>query len=335
MGQLAHLSNYLEFDNCEVVAVADLRYELAKNVADTYHIPKVYKDHKELAADDEIEAVVAILHFTTNGPVAKDLLNAGKHVFLEKPMACSLKEAEEMVEAAERNSVKLMIGFMKRYDKGVEKGKAVLDEWKETEEQGPMTFVRSHCFGGDWLCNVGSPIKTDEPYPTIKLEDRHPGWMSEKMAKEFDDFNNIFSHNINLLRFLLGDDLEVEFAKFTDISKAMVFRFGEAMGTMEGGYLSARWWDEETKIYFRDGWINILTPPPMHKNTPARVEIYKAGDKQEISYPLAEWSWGFRLEGVHFLDCIINDKVPLSSGKDSLRDMAISEAIFRKRLEIE
>ena len=56
IGQLAHLVNYLESEDCEVVAIADFRSELRRKVAIRYGIPRSYATHHELLADNEVEA---------------------------------------------------------------------------------------------------------------------------------------------------------------------------------------------------------------------------------------------------------------------------------------
>ena len=59
MGQCAHLRNYAALPDCEVVAIAELRPELAAQVANRYGVPNVYRDHRELLANEELDGVVA------------------------------------------------------------------------------------------------------------------------------------------------------------------------------------------------------------------------------------------------------------------------------------
>ena len=58
------------------------------------------------------------LTFALQGEIAKDLLLSGKHVFMEKPMAVSVEQAQKMVDASKESGKKLMVGYMKRYDAG-------------------------------------------------------------------------------------------------------------------------------------------------------------------------------------------------------------------------
>ena len=61
MGQLAHIGNYAALDGCNMVALAEPRDRLAREVAEEHGIERVYRDHRELAEDEEVEAVAAIL----------------------------------------------------------------------------------------------------------------------------------------------------------------------------------------------------------------------------------------------------------------------------------
>ena len=332
MGQMVHLPNFIESEKCEVVALAEKRKLLRNKVAEKYHINKIYSTHQELARDKEIEAVVEITPDELHSPIAVDLMNAGKHIFTEKPMATNLAEATKMVEVAQKNKVKLVIGYMKRYDPGVEKAKEIIDKLKKTKELGEITFVRAHCFGGDWVCNIGEPLKTNEKYfPTIKATFLE--WLSPELYMEFRGFNNVYCHNINLLRFLLNKKMRVKEVDFTKKSKVVLFDVEGVTAILETGYISANFWDEEIKIYYEDGWIEIFTPPPLLRNVPAKVKVYKAGKIQEVVEPYAPWDWSFRRAAEDFLNCILMDKESRSSGKDSVEDMRIVEEIFKKYVQ--
>ncbi|MCK4417839.1 MAG: Gfo/Idh/MocA family oxidoreductase [Candidatus Latescibacteria bacterium] len=333
MGQLAHLPNFVNSEKCEVVALAEKREKLGKAVAEKYHISRLYASHRQLCEDEGIDAVVEITTDALHAPIALDCLNAGKHLFTEKPMATTLADANRMVESAEKNRVKLMVGYMKRYDPGVEKARQLVKEFISTGELGRVTFVRAHCFGGDWVCNIGKPITTDETSPEIQAN--IPDWLPQELTKEFLGFNNVYCHNINLLRFFLGEVKEVktaELGKSYPSGKVVVLDFGDFLGCLEVGGISSRWWDEETKIYFEQGWIELLTPPPLLRNVPAEVKVYKGGEIQQMLIPYSAWDWSFRRSAEHFLDCIITDQEPTSSGRDSRKDMKIVEEIFKKYL---
>ncbi len=328
MSQMAHLPSFMESEGCEVVALAELRPQLREKVADKFRIPKRYTSHRELAEDEEIEAVVALFHYLLNAEVASFLLERGKDVMVEKPMAFTTDQAEQMVEASRRTGRLLMIGFMKRYDPGVQLARKMIEKFLSTGELGEPTFVRVHIFGGEWVCNVGSPITTDEPYPPlpkVKLD-----WLPTSLVGMYDEFINVASHNLNLLRFLVPGKWEVEDGFLRGSQLLAVLRKDGLLCSFEYGRLSAHRWDEDLTIYFQRGWIKVETPPPLLKNVPARVIVYKTYGEPQVQEPIAPWGWGFKRQAEHFIECVRERKTPLSSGEDSFEDMLIAKEIFQR-----
>ena len=98
VGQIgkSHLRNYSEIDGAEIVAVADINDAEAQRVADLHAIPNVYTDFRDLLQRDDIEAVDVALHNNLHMPVTVAALEAGKHVYCEKPMAGAYIDAETM-----------------------------------------------------------------------------------------------------------------------------------------------------------------------------------------------------------------------------------------------
>src|SRR5699024_7116635 len=96
------------------------------DAAETYDA-RAYTDYKELIADDAIDVISVCLPNNLHAPVSIDSLNAGKHVLCEKPMATSREEAEQMIEAAEKNGKKLMIAHNQRFVSSHEKAKAMIE----------------------------------------------------------------------------------------------------------------------------------------------------------------------------------------------------------------
>jgi len=74
-------------------------------------------DYKELLSSEEIQAVyISATPETTHYPMARDCLAAGKHVFLEKPIALTLEEADELIELKNKKSLKFTIGYSQRFN---------------------------------------------------------------------------------------------------------------------------------------------------------------------------------------------------------------------------
>jgi len=108
IGQV-HLENYQAIPEVAVVAIADTDREHGQGVAGRYGIPDVYADFRELLRREDIQAVDVCLHNNLHMPVSVAALEAGKHVFCEKPMAGSYRDAEKMVQTARALGLKLSI----------------------------------------------------------------------------------------------------------------------------------------------------------------------------------------------------------------------------------
>ena len=171
IGQLAHLSNFALLKNVRLTALAEMRPNLRKQVSERYGIARSYATHREMLRDPEVEAVVIVTPRAYTGPIALECLQAGKHVLTEKPMAGTVEAGTRLVDAARAKKVNYAIGYMKRYDEGVQKAKELLDDALSTGRLGPVLFARAHCFMGNSYCNSYGHVVTDE-----KAEYAEAGW---------------------------------------------------------------------------------------------------------------------------------------------------------------
>src|SRR5258705_8224365 len=97
--------------------LAEIRSERLAEVAKATGARKAVGDYRELLGIGEIEAVfVSATPETTHFPMARDCLAAGKHVFLEKPIALELAEADELIALAREKSLKFTIGYSQRFN---------------------------------------------------------------------------------------------------------------------------------------------------------------------------------------------------------------------------
>ncbi len=339
MGQCVHLPSFSKVKDAEIVAISDLQPKLVKFLADKWNIKKVYPSHLELIEDKEIDAIIIITNKFVHAPIAIDAFKVGKHVFTEKPIATTSKDALEMVNAAEKHDLKLMVGYMKRFDSGVLEAKEAFKSFENDE----VTFARIHNFFGDWRCGFGEEmVTTNEKYPLI--EPRYPEFVSEEVFRKVMDKFLEQIHEINLPRYFLGDPLAVESLKiwpgdFLDSSYTpggfvgSILNYGDYPLSLEFGSMSADFFLANFLIYFKHGWIDLKLPSPMKKNEPAKVHVYRAGSIQRDEYPHACWSWAFEREAEHFVECIVKDKEPISGGADSYKDIVIIESMIKSAIE--
>ena len=97
--------------------LAEIRPERLAEMAKATRAKRAVADYRELLSDPEIDAVyISATPETTHYPMARDCLSAGKHVFLEKPIAMELSEADELIALAKKRSLKFTIGYSQRFN---------------------------------------------------------------------------------------------------------------------------------------------------------------------------------------------------------------------------
>lgn len=116
IAQMMHLPTLAERpDLFRIGAIADVSEKTLAAVGDRYNVATRVRDYKELLARPDLDA---LLVFTSgcHRDALLDIVESDKHVFVEKPVAYSLKETEEVVAAARGRRGQLMVGYHKRFD---------------------------------------------------------------------------------------------------------------------------------------------------------------------------------------------------------------------------
>lgn len=120
-----HLQKYQKLSGSKIVGAADTFAERAHKAAETYNCRATTDYHDLIGAVDAVSIAVPTVH---HHKIAKVFLEAGVHVLLEKPIAVTLQEADELVSLAEEKGVVLQIGFVERFNPAIIALKSVLDK---------------------------------------------------------------------------------------------------------------------------------------------------------------------------------------------------------------
>jgi predicted dehydrogenase len=342
LAQHTHLPNFSSLEGCRLIALAEQRPRLARAAAERYRIPKVYANHLELAEDPEIEAVGVSAGFAQQGEIAADLLRAGKHVFMEKPMAVSIVQAEHILAAAREGNARLMVGYMKRYDPGNQLARETIARRRAEGDLGRVLFARNHGFCGNWLTDLDTSrmIRTDEPLPATSYRAQLPDWLPEQQVKSYINYLQQYTHNINLLRYLLdaGDDARVRAVDLDadGITGVVTLEIAGVRSVIESGSIAFHAWDEHTQIYFQKGWVQIAAPTFFANPAQSRVEIYEGGPSAAYHIPVVRpgTAWHYREEAAFFVRALRTGEPFPSSGEDTLTDIRLYEEIYRRYLDI-
>jgi predicted dehydrogenase len=343
VAQSIHIPNFRSLPGCEFAAIAEVRQELGRSVAQRFGIPKVYRSHEEIAADPTIEAVGVSAPYALQGRIAEDLVRAGKHVFMEKPMAVSVERGEALV-AAQKPGARVMVAYMKRYDAGNLLLKRHLDAWRASGEAGPLLYARSHGFCGWWRYAADPNVTFEgshESAPVASGSDC-PAWLPAGRRESYLGYLQQWTHNVNLLRFLLSPPGGSSPAKVKHVdldadgmTGVLVMEIAGVRCVLETGYTQFHAWDEHTQVYFKGGNLRTEAPPLMQKNAPATVEIYRAGAENRpptYTREIAPADWSYRQEAATFLDCVRSGAPFPSSAQDTLHDVRFFEDVYKRYL---
>ena len=151
-----HLNNYQNIPAAEVVAVADIDEAEAQRVAEHFDIPNVTTDFRQLLARDDIDAVDVCLHNNFHMPVTVAALEAGKHVYCEKPMAGAYRDAVRMLETAAATGKQLSIQLNDLFSNETKAAQTII----EAGELGKIYHARSTGHrrrGRPYVDGYGSP----------------------------------------------------------------------------------------------------------------------------------------------------------------------------------
>ena len=143
IAKIAHLPAYSKLRDegkVDIIALADVNEETAKEAAAKFNVSNIYTDYAALLQLPEVDAVSVCTPNYLHMQTTIDALNAGKHVLVEKPIALNAVEGAAMLYAAERNNKKLQVGLNLRYGQYPQAIKRFINDGK----LGDIYFARAH-----------------------------------------------------------------------------------------------------------------------------------------------------------------------------------------------
>ena len=151
----AHIAGYLQFPNlCKIVALVDIVPQKAAEKAQRYQLDcEVFDDHQQILGRSDIDLIDICTPPYVHAQIAINALNSGKNVLVEKPMAASLEECDQMMSAARASGKLLSVIAQNRFRTPIANLKKVLDAGLA----GPVKHVqvdsfwwRGHCYYDLW-----------------------------------------------------------------------------------------------------------------------------------------------------------------------------------------
>lgn len=185
-GQVAvnrHLPILKTLDNVDVTAVSDINGDSLNNAARRFNVRSTYTDYHQLLSREDIQVVGVLVPLELHARIGVDVLKAGKHLLLEKPMCRTLQEADLLREAAGKAGVKAMMGLNKRWHRFMRRARGVLSS-------GELGKVR--------LINLA--------YSSGQELDQVPAWRKSRSTGGGNLIENGV-HCYDLWRFLLREEI--------------------------------------------------------------------------------------------------------------------------------
>jgi len=336
MGQMAHLRNFVTNNDCEVVALAELREKTGKLVAQRYGVPNVYTDHLKMLEKESLDGVAVIQHFSHHAAILPDVYKRAKNVFTEKPLAVAVSAGAALAKAAGAAGCRHMVGYHKRSDPASVYAKQTVDEWRRSGRMGKLRYIRMLVTmpEPDWGCSgfIGL-LDGGDPRPALKGEPPLAG-MSEDARREYLNIVNNYIHQINLMHWFLGESYHVSYADPTGIVMAVISDSG-VPGVFElEPYRTTVEWEEFILIAFEKGYIKLSLPSPMAINRAGTVEIYEDPEKGKTPqriFPTMPWIGAMRQQAINFVQVCQGQMTPPCDVNEAVKDLHVVQDYIQLR----
>ena len=308
-----HVRGFQALHNASVVAVADINEERAKEVAERHGIPEAYGDYNEMLGKADLDAVSVALPDHLHLEPGLAVIESGRHLLMEKPLAITVEDGEAIVAAARAKGVKMMVNFSNRF-------------------QIPMEQARSAYRNGE----LGDPLYAYlRLNNTIYVPTEMLSWAAHTRLPFW-----LMSHLVDRIRWIWGSDpvraygvqrsvvLKAMGIDTPDVYHGTVEFDNGAVATFESCWVlpntSPMIVDSKMEMIFTGGIITIdAQQTTIHKTT-----------KESFTYPptlagtVRGRPVGFVAEALrHFVDSVLAGRDPEASGEDGLMVLKATAAI--------
>ncbi len=309
-----HVRNIVRhIPEADLIAICDIRLDVAQSVADELGIEHVVEDYHELLADPELEAVLIAASTNAHDYIMKDAAKAGKHIFCEKPLALELEKIDDALEVIEKAEVKLQVGFNRRFDKSFQKVKEI---------------VASGEIGRPCILHITS---RDPEVPAMEFM-RVSGGM----------FMDMTIHDFDMARFQVGEVEEIyaiggvliepELNEFGDIDTNIVtlkFTNG-AVGAIDNSRQAVYGYDQRLEVFCSDGTA-------MSENEKENMTVTAKPDGFHTSriphFFMNRYAPCYVKEVRQFIECVREDKPTPVNGQDGRAAVVLGYAAWKSYRE--
>jgi len=325
-----HLEAYRGFpEKVKLAAVCDVREDALQKFAREANVESTYLDFERMLREAPIDAVDLCTVHDQHAPLAIAAARAGKHVLVEKPMGCSLDECRQMLAAAEKSGVTLMVAQHQRYTPSYRGVRKLI-------QRGDLGVL--HAVRFDAMQDMPGTVPSSH-------------WIYDGKKAGGGIVISVSVHRLDLMRYLIGEVKRVTahcrtmhpgFSNGAEDFAAALLEFENgAIGEMFGTYSGVRMpWGEQFMLFGSEGAVHAVPNIGAYAG-PAFVATRK--DKPPVEGWLSQYSGftpvqdehdglpsdsGIVNEILHFAECAQSKREPLSSGKDNFKTMQLVFAIY-------
>jgi predicted dehydrogenase len=301
--------NFHGQERSKVIAVCDKSPKSLKRVQQAHPGIQVMTDCEDMLTSTDIDAIAVVTPVWTHYELAKKALENGKHVFVEKPFTCTVAQAEELIELAERKNLKIMVDHTFLFTGAVNRIRKLMDEGTLGDlYYYDSTRVNLGLFQHDvnviWdlaphdLSIMDYLIK-EKPEAVVATGQSHLNNVADIAFLTVYYPKNIIAHiNVNWL-----SPVKVRTTLIGGEKKMLVWNDLEA--------------DEKIKIY--DKGVAMTSGEAVYQT----LVSYRTGD---MWAPKIEQVEALKVEAAYFVDCIVNNKTPFNDGVAGLHIVRMLEA---------
>ena len=302
-----HVDVLSALPHVELVAVCTRREWRLKEISREYHIPYTYTDYHKLLENEEIEAVSIVTHARDHLLPTVAAIKAGKHIFLEKPMALTKKECEEILKSLKDFDKFFMVGHICRFDASYAVAKRYIEEGK-----------------------IGKIV-------SIHARRNIPKSVSESVLQKISPIVGDGIHDIDLMLWYTGSKVKSVYAAEVNVRNLPYPDIGWAIYKFESGAVGVTenvWFLPENTPYDLDAKMEIIGDKgAIYINSPGeplRINTEKGWECPETVYwpKVHTWRTGALKEELsYFVNCIISREKPeIITPEESMRAVETVEA---------
>ncbi|HDI42740.1 MAG TPA: Gfo/Idh/MocA family oxidoreductase [Candidatus Bathyarchaeota archaeon] len=287
-----HLRVLNEIPQAEIVAVCDIDEERARTAAERYKV-EYYTDSRKLHKEVDVDAVTICTWSTTLAKEAKRALKAGRHVLVEKPMASSVREAQEIAKIAEKEDLLLTVGFIERFNPAVRRAKQLIEQGKA----GSVVSLTARRVSR-WPERIGDV-----------------GVVKDTAIHDLDIARYIFGQDPAQVHAVAGRILHKRFEDYAHI----LLNFGNG----QVAFIEANWLTPYKVRSLRiTGSEAIITVDYITQ------ELTIDTESQTIK-PRNKWQEPLKLELQHFVDCILTGRKQEVTPEDGIKALKLAETALK------